>query len=428
MMRIELEQVLAAQNPHWNGEVYPHQFDRLHEVSCVANLSLQEIQIITGIRRSGKSTLMESMINHLMLDHAPRSILYVNLDDPNYTPFCDDPTSFYNIITTTEKLTSHAVDYLFLDEIQNMAMWEKYVKSAYDSKQFKKIIVSGSNADLLNSDYAKLLSGRYIKTHIYPLSYQELLLNKKITDQLALIKEKATALSIVDSLLSIGCFPRIHCIDNHEQQLLLLKNYYETVLLKDCVANHGIRDTAVFSKLSQYLMSTISNLYSYNSLQKILGGNENTIQQHIHILEDAYLAHEMQQYSFSLKAQSRSKKKIYCIDNGLINAVTFKFSHNYGKLFENLVYTELKKKQLGEIFYHHDIYECDFIIHDERPVQAIQVCYKLDSENQKREVNGLKSAMEKFNIAQGFIITYDDEIKIENHIHAIPFWRFFADS
>lgn len=425
-MNTEIEQTLVAQNPHWESVAYQHQFKRLHTQKGIADLSMQEIQIITGIRRAGKSTLIESMINHLMQHYAPRSILYVNLDDPNYTPLCDDAKAFYDIITITEKLTQQKVDFIFLDEIQNIAAWEKYIKSVYDSKQFKKIVISGSNGNLLNSDYATLLSGRYIKTHIYPLSYQELLLHHKINDPLILVQKKATALSLVDSLMSMGGFPRIHCIDHHEQQLQLLKNYYETILLKDCIANHNVRDAVSFSKLSNYLINTVSSLYSYNSLYKILGGNENTIQQYVNILENAYFIHQLQQYSYSHKTQSRSKKKAYCIDNGLITAVTFQFSNNFGKLLENLVYTELKKKQFEHIYFHHDVRECDFIVHDQKNAFAVQVCYALTPENQKRELQGIQQAMEKFRLQKGIIITYDDEIQFEKNIQAIPFWKFFA--
>lgn len=425
-MTIDIEQTIIAQNPHWNGEVYQHQFERLHYAASMKDLTMREIQIITGIRRAGKSTLMQSMINQLAKKNSPHSILYLNLDDPNYTPFCHDAKLFYNMVTTSEKLTKQKVTYLFIDEIQNMSAWEKYVKSVYDSNRFVKIVVSGSNAELLNSAYAKLLSGRYIKTHIYPLSYQELLLNRKITNSVMLAQEKSTALSIIDSLMSMGGFPRVNCIDNREQQMQLLKNYYETILLKDCIANHQVRDNTAFSALSNYLMNTISSLYSYNSLQKILGGNENTLQQYVHILENAYFIEQIQQYSYSLKSQVKSKKKAYCIDNGLITAVTFKFSHNYGKLLENLVYTELKKSNHEKLYYHHDQNECDFIVHDGHTTYAMQVCYALNAENQQREINGLKIAMEKFRITQGVIITYDDDIKIEKNIRAIPFWKYFS--
>ena len=166
-------------------------------------------------------------------------------------------------------------------------------------------------------------------------------------------------------------------------------------------------------------------LYSYNQLQRFLGSNENTIQNYTHILQDAFFIHELQQYSYSLKAQSKAKKKVYCIDNGLITAATFKFSHNHGKLLENLVYTEFKKQGCDEIYYHNDVNECDFIIHAEEPL-AVQVCYELNEGNRQRELNGLMPAMQKFNTRRGVIITYDNDIEFDDNIKAIPFWQYFS--
>ena len=426
-MSKEIEATLLNQNPHWEGVAYEHAFQRLHDKQAIADLSMDEIQVITGIRRSGKSTLMETLINHLMNHTDPRSILYINLDDPNYTAICTDPTAFYNLLTLSEKLTGHKVTYLLLDEVQNMKSWEKYIKSVYDSNVFIKIMISGSNADLLNSEYATLLSGRYIKTHIYPLSFQEVLLNHKITTRMDLIKQKATTLNLLDQILLIGGFPRIHRTDNDEQRIRLLKSYYETILLKDCVANHHVRDTQTLTQLAYYLINNISSLYSYNKLHKTLGSNENTIQNYIHILQDAYFIHQLQQYSFSLKAQTKSKKKAYCIDNGLITATTFKFSNNLGKLLENLVYSEFIKQGHEHIYYHHDTRECDFIIHNQHQSLAVQVCYQINDQNKEREIAGLKTAMQTFNITQGVIITYNQEEALENNIHVIPFWDYFSN-
>lgn len=153
-----IEQTLIEQNPHWSGEHYNHALKRLHNSIILNDLSLNEIQIITGIRRSGKSTLMQTVINHLLDQGNIKNILYVNFDDPNYNEACNDPSCFYEILTAAEKLMLCRMDYLFLDEVQNVNAWEKYVKSVYDSKRFKKIFISGSNAELLKSNYAKLLT------------------------------------------------------------------------------------------------------------------------------------------------------------------------------------------------------------------------------------------------------------------------------
>lgn len=425
-MTFSIEQTLVEQNRHWSHAPYQQHLKRLHDQKVIDQFDLDEIQVVTGIRRCGKSTLLFSLINHLMQNTDPQSILYINFDDPNYTEVCNNASELHSVITTAEKLNGRKIHYLFLDEVQNLNAWEKYVKSSYDSQRFKKITVTGSNADLLNSQYASLLSGRYVKYHLYPLSYAELLKNNKITNLHELIKNKSTALALTDQLLNFGGLPRIHSIQEEEKCLTLLKNYYETILLKDCIANHSVRDTKLLMNLAHYLMTNISSLYSYNSLGRALNTNENTVQNFIQIFQNTYFISELQQFSYSLKTQAKSRKKIYCIDNGLITAVSFKFKNDFGKLFENLIYSELQKTGKGSIYFMNDEKECDFILHNENNTIAIQACYEMNSNNRERELSGLHLAMDKFNIPRGIIITYDQEEMITDTLHVVPFWKYFS--
>lgn len=421
-----LEQAINEQNPHWGGKSYAHEFTRLHDQEALEDLELEEVQIITGIRRCGKSTLMQTMINQLMLAQQVGSILYLNFDDPNYNDICNDVTLMYNLITGAEKLTGCKIQFLFLDEIQNVDGWEKYVKSAYDSKRFQKITITGSNADLLNSDYTTLLTGRYIETRLYPMTYKELLINNGITNLRLLIKEKSQALALFDAMLQYGGFPRIHRVATQRQRRKILQSYYETILLKDCIKNHKIRDNKLLMNLAHYLITNSATRYSYNSLSKAVSSNENTIQKFIHIFEDAYIFHELKQFSFSLKKQLKREKKIYCIDNGLITATTFKFFDSIGKLLENLVYSELRKLAGDNVYFHNQQKECDFILHDIEEPQAIQVCYELNHDSRAREIKGLQAVMAEFSIPKGIIITYDQEEQIGDTIEVVPFWKFFA--
>ncbi|OGT38745.1 MAG: hypothetical protein A3F11_01270 [Gammaproteobacteria bacterium RIFCSPHIGHO2_12_FULL_37_14] len=425
-MAFQYEQVLLDQNRHWGSVPYSHEFLRSHDGLSINRLHLQEIQIITGIRRCGKSTLLQTIMNHLMKTQDPKTILYINFDDPNYTAAYKDASQIYSIITAAETMTQTTIESIFLDEVQNVEAWERYVKSAYDSARFKKIVVTGSNANLLNSDYAKLLSGRYIKTHLYPIAFHELLGNSSITTYQQLVAQKALALKHTNTLLQYGGFPRIHCIDNHDERIELLKSYYDTILLKDCIANHSIRDTATLTQLAHYLISNITTLYSYNRLGKIVNSNENTMQQFIRIFKNAYLFDELKSFSYSLSEQLRSNKKIFCMDNGLITATAFQFSDNFGKLFENLIYAELKKTGNEELYFFRDHQECDFILHNPKNAIAVQACYQLTSENRIREISGLQAAMKKLHIKKGFLITYNDEEKITNQILVIPFWKYFS--
>ena len=361
-----------------------------------------------------------------MAHHSPKQSLYINFDDPNYTEVSKDSSLMYDVLTTAEKMTGQKVTHLFLDEVQNVVAWEKYVKSMYDSKRFKKMVVTGSNADLLNSDYATLLSGRYIETRLYPLNYAERLLNKGITNHLDLITHKSQALALIDDMLSFGSFPRILTVEDQAQRRKLLKSYYETILLKDCVKNNNVRDTKTLFELAHYLISNTATLYSYNSLSKALQSNENTIQSFLEIFQNAYFINEVRQFSYSLKTQSRSRKKTYCIDNGLATATSFNFIDRTSKLLENLVYSELLKLNNGDIYFHNDKKECDFIWSYERKLFAIQVSFEINSGNREREINGLVAAMEAFSIPYGIIITYDHEEVINNKIQALPFWKYFS--
>ena len=168
-------------------------------------------------------------------------------------------------------------------------------------------------------------------------------------------------------------------------------------------------------------------MYSYNSLSKVVGSNENTISTFIKILENAYFLKELNQFSYSLKTQNKARKKIYCIDNGFLTTVSFRFFDKKGALFENLVFSELYKYYPEEIYYYNDTHECDFIIHNEKTQCAIQVCYEINNGCRDRELKGLKAAMKTFNLPKGLIITYDQEEMITDNIQIIPFWKIFSE-
>jgi uncharacterized protein len=424
MSKLNIDQAILLQNPHWSGEVYKHPIKRLHDELAIRDLDLEEILIITGIRRCGKSTLMHTLINQLMLNQNPRSILYVNFDDPLYTALYQDASALYTLINHAEKLSGHKIQTLFLDEIQNVSAWEQYVKSVYDNRVFEKIAITGSNAELLKSDYANLLTGRYLEIHVYPLSFTEVLNYHEILEPIDLIRNKSEVLAHLDFFMKYGGFPRIHCVSDDGTRLRLLKNYYETIILKDCIKNHEIRDSKVFFNFSYYMINNLSATYSYNSLSRALSIHENTAAQYIHILECAYFLYELKMFSYSIKVQSKTKKKAYCIDNGIILAASFQFSQNLGKLFENLVYSELIKQNRWDIYFYNNKKECDFIVHGENKI-AIQACYDLNEENKPRELAGLLEAMKEFKLSKGVIITYNQEEIISHEVSVVPFWKFF---
>jgi predicted AAA+ superfamily ATPase len=415
-----MRNVILAQNRHWN-EKYKNLYKRDISEKLEGYLRLKHIQVIQGIRRSGKSTLFKLLINHLTESIDPQEILYVNLDDPFFTPYRDDARKFYDIVGEAEKLTQKKVKYLFLDEVQNMIGWEKYVKSVYDSEIFEKIFITGSNSTLLNGELATLLTGRYLAVQVYPLSFKEILRINKINSYLQQVQEQPKVLKLVDDMMLYGSFVEVY---DHPEEFRrdILNSYYQTILLKDCVANHALRDVKSFKELSFYLLSNITSLYSYISLGKAVGINDKSAKEYLSYLEESYLCTELKQFSFSLKEQQGSKKKIYFNDNGFVS-LSFKFSSNQGKLLKNLVLTELIKAGYENYFYNKK-FECDFIAKKADKIIAIQVCYELNDANRKREFNGLKKL--PFEVDEKIIITYNQSEEIDEGIEVLAFWDWFG--
>jgi len=414
-----MEKVVLSQNKHWN-KPYAGLYDRDIFSSLVKHLDVKHIQVLQGIRRSGKSTLFKLLINYLSLEIDPQEILYINLDDPFFIPYSEDATKLHDVIQTAQKITQKKITYLFLDEVQAINGWERYVKSVYDNEAFKKIFITGSNSSLLNGDLASLLTGRYLSIKVYPLSLKEILKINDIRTYMQLIEQLPKVLGIVDNMIKYGSFVEI--VDNKEEfKREILSSYYDTILLKDCVANNAIRDVKSFKELSFYLLSNVTSLYSYNSLAKAININDKSAKEYVSYLEDSYMIDELKHYSYSLKEQNNSKKKIYSNDNGFLS-LSYSFSENSGKMLENLVYTELIKAGY-EVYFYNKNFECDFIAIKEGKSVAIQVCYALHDKNRKREVGGLSKL--PFEVDEKCIITYNQSETIDN-IAVVKFWEYFG--
>ena len=261
-----MNNVLISQNKHWDYS-YKNLYERDVFEKLLLNLQTKQIQVLQGIRRSGKSSLFKLMINHLSQNIDPQEILYINLDDPFFTKYSNNPKSFYEILQTAKKLTQKEIKYLFLDEVQAIKGWEKYVKSVYDSNEFEKIFITGSNSSLLNGEFATLLTGRYISTKVYPLSFHEILNINGIKSFLELNKQLPKVLKLVDDMMNYGSFVEVYQLQD-DLKREVLSSYYDTILLKDCIANNQIRDIKGFKELSFYALSNLTSLYSYSSLAK----------------------------------------------------------------------------------------------------------------------------------------------------------------
>ena len=424
---MQFKNIILEQNPHWylkNKQITLINRDLISKIKLKSNF----IEVISGVRRSGKSSIFKILIHRLITKSSvnPKKILFLNFDHPAFIHLYDKVEDLDRIIDEAKIITECDIDYLFLDEVQNINFWEKWAKTKYDLNIFKKIFITGSNSKLLEGQYISRLSGRYFSYINSTFSFKEYLtMNNQeyYSNDLQNFKIKNKLASHCKKYLKLGGFPEVVKTKDKE----ILNNYYQTILLKDVIDNNEIRDSFNLKQLAYFLISNTTSFFSYNRIAQNLGMHEGTVKEYIEYLKAAYLFYELRKYDPSLYKQNINKKKIYCADNGLVNKIGFSFSANNGKFLENLVFIELNR--IGyECFYHEKKYECDFVIKEQNKIKkAIQVCYNLNPQNRTRELNGLKEALETYKLKQGLIITDNqDEIIIENgyKIVVMSAWRW----
>jgi len=419
-----MEQTIIDQNPHWTGKKYQNLQQRDVFEILKTNLQTKHIQILTGIRRSGKSTLFAMLINELTTENNPKSILKLQLDNPRFFEIWNNPVLLYSLIETAEKITGEKVKYLFLDEVQVVKHWETFVKSEYDTERFKKIFVTGSNSTFLENEYSTFLSGRYLENSVFPYSFSEILRQNEINSYLDLVSNTPKVLQLLDNCLEWGCFPEIVSIKKTEIKTNLLNSYFDSIIMKDCISRYQIADVATFKKLLLYGISNIGAVCSYKSLGTAVGTNENTAKKYLNILNDSYIISDVSNFAFSLKENVRNSHKLYAADNGIINAVSYRLWDNKAKLFENFVFNELQKQGFDEITFANSSGECDFVVKKGFDYQAIQVCYELTAENHKREFGGFETIESEVKPLKKTIITYNQEQQSDG-IEVVPAWKFF---
>ena len=422
-----MEATLFRLNKHWTGEKYAP----VHRRSVIDNLikkkNLPHIQVLTGIRRSGKSSIFRLMVNDLIENGVePKEILFLNMDAPVFTEIWNNSAELSKVIELAERITLFKVKYLFLDEIQQVKDWELFVKSAYDTQQFKKIYVTGSNSDLLQNKFATLLSGRYFANTIRPFSVKEILGLHGFTSKFDAISRKPELLALINQYIQWGSFPEIVLNEMDDDiKTELLNSYYESIVLKDCIVYNQVRDAALFKRLLHFVISNVASPFHYSNLAKAIKSNEPSIRNYLAYANSSYIVSDVTNFSFSLKEDTRPQHKIYCIDNGLMNAIGFRFSPKSGTLLENSVYNELVNANYDEIYFSRKSKECDFVAKKGNKYHAFQVCYELNPLNQDREINGFRTLEKELNLSSRTIITYDSKTKIGN-VDVVPFWQFFG--
>jgi len=423
-----MKEILFEWNPWWDTPYYFQKIKRNLFTHIKKWIERKEIVAILGVRRSGKTTVLFEIIDHLINEQHinPTNIFFIKADDDRV----DKKDLIHKAVD--EYLTwknPQGKIFIFIDEIQEIPEWQKTLKRMYDlDQENKKIFISGSNASLLKEELSYLLTGRFAYFELYPFDFKEFLRAQEITikNETDILRQKNTIRNLLISYIEYGGFPEIALEKDKERKEQLLRFYFESILYRDIVKRKSIRNVEKLDRLVKWYLQNISSYANYEKLGEFCELSTDTTGEYTRYLEDAYLVFVTNILAYSLKKQVVNPKKIYCVDSGIRRIVGFIFSDDAGKTYENLVF--IKLKQIGKsIYYWRDKHECDFVIKEKKNVeQVIQVSYDIQK-SKEREVNGLLEAMEQFNIQKGLVITQDYEAKETSdgkEIEFIPLWKW----
>ena len=390
---------------------------------------------ITGIRRCGKTYLTKQILsNEIEKGIANGQTLYVNFEDPSFelylnTTLLDDIYETYRYYLNKEEMA-----FIVLDEIQNVPKWEKWVRMMLEKKENVKLIITGSSSKLLSSELSTVLTGRTITFTLYPLSFKEFI---KFKNFKGFLNEKK-ALTLLEEYIEFGGFPQVVLNDSRDFKTRYLKEIFEGILTRDIVKRYKIKQEHTLRSLAMLLLNNFSSLVSVNKLKNLMFNitkrklSPTTVNNYLKYFSDPFLFFFIPIFSYKIKDQIQYPKKAYCIDTGLINKVPYKFSHDKGKLYENIVAIELMKD--NEIFYWKNPQqeEVDFVVKQGIKIkQLIQVCYDIkNKETKKRELRALLKASEELKCRNLLVITEDKEgeEKIKGKkIKFIPLWRWLLE-
>ncbi len=389
--------------------------------SKLNNLNNNLIKVIIGPRRAGKSFFATHYLKKI------KNFGYVNFDDEKLIEVKD----YDEIVTALNSVYKNPKVILF-DEIQNLSKWELFVNRL--QRQGYNLIITGSNSHLLSKELSTHLTGRHLQTSIFPFSFKEFLKLSKKELTSSEIKEKFS------NYLFHGGYPEylVKKIDFKDY----LSTLFNSIIYKDIIKRYDVRSPKEIENLSFYLLSNIANEYTYNSLTKVTGiKSSHTIQKYLNFLEESFIFFSLNRFSYKVKNQLSSTKKIYCIDNGFIGAKAFKSSPEFGKLYENIVAISLKKQEIDgkiNIFYYKNQQqeEVDFVIKEGIKIKKlIQVCFDISNKDTKsREVRALIKASKELKCKNLFIITRDYEsveviewFGAKEKIKFIPLWKWLLE-
>lgn len=382
-------------------------------------LSSQLIKLITGPRRAGKSTQALQMLKG-------KNFAYLNFDSQ---PLIDawNPDLVLRMLDDVYP----GYEYLLLDEVQNLTAWDLWVSELY--RNGKNLVITGSNAKMLSSEMATVLTGRYLQVEMLPFGLGEFFEWNGFGLNSIMPENKSDVITLADDYLRNGGYPEV--LNTRSLVRSYLDTLFDSIVWKDVVKRHNIRNTSDLNNLAMYMVSNFCNPVSINELTTSLGiSSVNTTRRYMDYLHEPYLFYYLSRYNNKLKLMAKAPRKVYVVDNGFVQAKAFSLSENLGLLLENQVFVELIRRGYDTektLFYYRsrNDKEVDFVLREANRVKSlVQVCYDMRSEKtEKREVGSLIECADELHCDNLIIVTADEERIIHKKgytIKVVPITKF----
>lgn len=423
----------------WKGKTIPTVIPRDINIQDYLNMNVNKILVLNGFRRVGKTYILYGLVNELLKSNSREEVVQINFEDeriPLKTEFLSD------LLPTAEEIFNKKIKYLFLDELHNIPNWSKWLRRTYDNQDMR-IFVSGSSSRMSEEEIPTELRGRFLEIKIFPLSFKEFLKFKKLCFDFKIMdyseKEKPMILKALTEYITYGGLPEV-VLEEENKKLELAQSYYSTVIKRDIAERFNIKNEDSLKALLKLLLDSkeYSISKTYNTL-KSLGYKvgKSTVQKYISYIENSYFAFSLPIFSYKIKDQMQYPKKVYFIDNVFIHSISTKFLDNLGRLYENIVAVELKRRKKESYYWKNmEKEEVDFIIKKDKEIdQLIQVCYDLtDQDTKKREIRAILKASKNLKCNNLLIINQDyfgeedaEWFGIKKKVKFIPLWKWLIE-
>ncbi len=393
---------------------------------------LKRILAIIGPRRAGKTYYMYQIIQSVLQTgrFSREDILFVDFEDYRLVGFTAD--NIDDLFAAFHQIVGRYPRFLFFDEVQHLSDWQRVLRTLHNRRRFK-IIISGSNSKLLGKEVTAELRGRYDSVIMLPFSFMEYLTYRGISWTPAALRTavRGNVMAAFDDYMRHGGFPEVVMTEIEIERRRLLQSYYRIISYHDIIDRYNIKARYLLDSLMNDVLENYSSIFSITRFEKQLKsngipGSKRTISNYLHYLEEAFFVFVNEKFSYSPRRRIMNPKKIYLSDSGFA-AVGRPFTENRGRILENVVATDLIRRE-AELYYFKGRHECDFVVKkDRRITHAIQVCWELNERTEKREFDGLIEACRVLNLTAGSILTYSQEEERQRNglrISILPVWKW----